>query len=60
MTARARFTQADITRAVRALKAENFQPAVILSPDGTVRIEPVGPSIAPPAERVAQLDPVVM
>lgn len=60
MTVRARITQADIKRAVRALKAENFQPAVILFPDGTVRIEPVDTSTAPPAKPVAQLDPVVM
>lgn len=53
MTARARFTQADVARTVRAVASAKVQAAIIISPDGTIRIEPVGTSTAPPAEPVA-------
>jgi hypothetical protein len=60
MTARARFTQSDVTRTVRAVAAAKVLAAIIISPDGTIRIEPFGSSPAPAPEPVAQLDPVVM
>jgi hypothetical protein len=54
MTARARFTQADVARTVRAVASAKFPAAIIISPDGTIRIEPVGTSPAPAPEPVAQ------
>lgn len=37
----ARYRQADIQRALRAIKAEDINMSVDLRPDGTIRITPV-------------------
>ncbi len=43
----ARFTQADIQRAIRALKAEEFFGSVEILSDGRIRIAPIDVSELP-------------
>lgn len=58
MTARARVTQADIARAVRAADAGNVPRAIEITPDGTIRLVPV--AHLPPTKPVATKREVVM
>ena len=44
MTARARFTQADVARTVRAVAAAKLRAEIVIAPDGTIRIVPVDQS----------------
>jgi hypothetical protein len=44
----ARFTQADISRAIRAIQASGAPMAVEIVPDGTIRIIPANAASAPP------------
>jgi hypothetical protein len=49
----ARFTQADVARAIRAVEQTGARMAVEIGPDGTIRIVPVSdapriPPVAPP------------
>jgi hypothetical protein len=53
MTRPARFTQSDVARTVRAVAAAKVQASIVISPDGTIRIEPLHASTAAPAEPVA-------
>ena len=52
----ARFTQADIARAIKAVEQANAQMTVEIAPDGTIRIVPntLKPqtTVAQPSERV--------
>ena len=42
----ARFTEADIVRAIKAIKRTGESLAVEIAPDGTIRIVPVVPAIS--------------
>jgi hypothetical protein len=54
MTKRARFTQADVTRAVRACQEAGLEIASItIHPDGAIEVTPVG---SPEQERLNPLD----
>lgn len=44
----ARFTQADIARAIRAVEQTGARMAVEIGPDGTIRIVPAEPRDRPP------------
>jgi hypothetical protein len=49
----ARFTQADITRAIKAVEQAGAHMAVEVAPDGTIRIVPAPVSLTPaPAPKV--------
>lgn len=42
MTARSRFTQADVTRAIKGARAAGFRNVKVeIDPDGTIRIIPL-------------------
>lgn len=60
MTRPARFTQADVARTVRAVAAAKMQAAIVIAPDGTIRIEPVTPSPQSPPEPVARKREIVL
>jgi hypothetical protein len=47
----ARFTQADIARALRAVGQTGARVAVEITPDGTIRIVPAGKGDASAADR---------
>lgn len=47
----ARFTQADVQRAIRAVKASGETMAVEIRPDGTIRLVPVGDEKRPEIEQ---------
>lgn len=60
MTRPARFTEADVARTLRAAAKAKVHAAIIISPDGTIRIEPVGTSAAPTPEPVAHEREIVL
>lgn len=52
----ARATQADIARALRAVAGSGLKMRVEITPDGTIRLEPVDAKEAPRFDRRAPVD----
>ena len=48
MTARARFTQADVTRVIKAAKSAGFESfSVVIERDGTIELRTTASGLAP-------------